>query len=235
MKCFKGDIGKYHRFREYFKNHINPGFADAEEAFVLRSYLDHEIKEDVLALGDNVEAIWSRLDCKYGDQGKLIDSIMAEVKHTKRCKDNNPKGVIEMITIIEMACRDLSILSMEREMSNSTIVSLIEEKLPKDLEDDWLEIVTGEDRTSIAKNKFPHLLKLLTKHKEKLEYKFSELRYLETKSADSNVKEIKSIKGGEINVADGRSTKKQLAGYTLIVFIQYGGVKHLKRRQLKRS
>ena len=143
--------------------------------------MDSEIREDVLAVGDNASAIWERLDNKYGDEGKLLDSIMAEVKRMKRCNDDNPKGIVEMITIIERSYRDLSRLAMEQEMSNSTIVSLIEEKLLRSIEDDWLDMVTGEQRLTIGRDKFPQLLRLLKKHKEKLEYKYPELRYVKVR------------------------------------------------------
>ena len=49
-----------------------------------------------------------------------------------------------MIVIVERAYRDLTYLAMEQEISNSTIVSLIEQKLSKSIEDDWLKLVTGE-------------------------------------------------------------------------------------------
>ena len=83
-----------------------------------------------------------------------------------------------MINTIERAERDLRALDMQQEISNSTIVSLIEQTLPKSIENDWLDVVTGneEEADAIRKNKFPELLKVLQKHKKKIEYKMSDIR-----------------------------------------------------------
>ena len=76
-----------------------------------------------------------------------------------------------MITVIERAYRDLSYLSMEKEISNSTIVSFIEQRLPRIMENEWLSIITGENRMAVGCDKFPTLYKLLLKHKARIEYK----------------------------------------------------------------
>ena len=175
----KIDIRKYPCFRKEFKKHIEPQYSKEEEAFVLKSYLALEIREDVSTLGDDAEQIWKRLDRKYGDECRLVDSILSDVKKIPICDDDFPRVVLDMITIIEKAYRDLCYLSMEQEISNSAIVSLIEQILPKSIEDEWLKLVTGEDRIVVGRDKFPHLLKLLIRHKEKIEYKCSDIRYIE--------------------------------------------------------
>jgi hypothetical protein len=51
-----------------------------EEALVLKSYLATDIREDVDGLGDDATEIWKRLDRKYNDKSKIVDSIMDEIK-----------------------------------------------------------------------------------------------------------------------------------------------------------
>ena len=46
---------------------------------------------------------------------------------------------------------------------------MLEEKLPRKIEDDWLEIVTGENAIDIDRDKFLTLLKLLLRHKSMIE------------------------------------------------------------------
>ena len=88
---------------------------------------------------------------------------MADVKSVSLCDDANPTQILSMINIIERAERDLNALGRSEEMNNSTIVSLIEGILPKSIEDDWLDVVTGtgDEKENIRKNKFPELLKVL--------------------------------------------------------------------------
>ena len=192
FETFKGDIRKYPCFKNEFKKHIKPHFADEEEAFVLKSYLDTNIREDVSTLGDDAKEIWKRLDHKYGDEGKLVDSIMSDVKNITKCNDDCPTEIIAMIVTIERAHRDLFFLRMEQEISNSTIVSIIEQRLPKSIEDDWLDVVTGENRISVGRDKFPQLLKLLLRHKERLEYKLSDVRSTELKTVGVHAADVRS-------------------------------------------
>ena len=42
---------------------------------------------------------------------------------------------------------------------------MIEERLPEQIQKEWIKIVTGEKRSEISKNKFPALLKLLSQFK----------------------------------------------------------------------
>ena len=95
-----------------------------------------------------------------------------------------------MINTIEKAQRDLKLLGRESEISNSTIVSMIEERLPADIENEWIKLVTGKDRVPIGRDKFPHLLKLLLEIKQRIEYRNSEIRKCESKGKTNFVNDI---------------------------------------------
>ena len=90
-----------------------------------------------------------------------------------------------MINMIEKSYRDLQYLKRESEMNNSTIVSMIEEKLPDDITLEWVKFVTGDKKKEVEMEKFSHLLELLIKFRERIEYKHSTLRNgLVTKSQE---------------------------------------------------
>lgn len=78
--------------------------------------------------------IWERLDKKNGDEGKLVDAIMSEIKKLKNSVDADVKGMLEMVNVIKKAQIDLKSLDLENEISNSTIISMMEEKLPEPIE-----------------------------------------------------------------------------------------------------
>ena len=84
---------------------------------------------------------------------------MSEVKEMP-FEDDDEQGILLMINAIEKAHRDLLLLGLESEISNSTTVFMIEQKMPKE----------------IAKDKFPSLLKLLIHFRERLEYEMSNIR-----------------------------------------------------------
>lgn len=184
---FDGNIRNYPIFKSEFLKHIKPLHHPHEEAVVLKSYIAVDIRKDVENI-DSIEEIWKRLDKRYGDEGKLIDSIMFDIKRLKVCR--NIEDTLILIETLEKAHRDLQILGMEKEISNSTIVSMVEERLPEDIMEKWVEIVTGDDRINIGRDKFPALMKLLLQFKERIEYRRSGMR--------------KSDQRKIVNVADGR-------------------------------
>ena len=67
-------------------------------------------------------------------------------------------------------------MDLEKEISNSTIVGMIEERLPEAIEKEWIKTVTNKLQPEIIKDKFPALLDLLPEFRERIEYKFSDLR-----------------------------------------------------------
>ena len=78
--------------------------------------------------------------------------------------------------MIERVQKDLKSLGLEKEISNSTIISTIEEKLPEPNEKEWIKIATNKRQPGIAKDNFPTPLNLLLEFKERTEYKFCDLR-----------------------------------------------------------
>lgn len=59
---------------------------------------------------------------------------MSEIKKLKNSVDADVKGMLEMVNVIKKAQIDLKSLDLEKEISNSTIISMIEEKLPEPVE-----------------------------------------------------------------------------------------------------
>lgn len=59
---------------------------------------------------------------------------MSEIKKLKKSVDGDVKGMLEMVNVIKKAQIDLKSLDLENEISNSTIISMIEEKLPEPIE-----------------------------------------------------------------------------------------------------
>lgn len=115
---FKGDLRKYPKFKEEFLKHIEPLYKPSEEAFVLRHYLSDEVRNEVEGLGENIKQIWERLDEKNGEEGKLVDAIVSEIKKLKGSVDTDYKRMLEMINVIKRVQIDLKSLSLEREIQN---------------------------------------------------------------------------------------------------------------------
>ncbi len=87
---FSGELRKYPRFKEEFLKHVKPRYKPHEEAFVLKSYLATDIKEDVDNLGDDATEIWRRLDRKYNDKSQMValrkTAEMSKDEATRACE-----------------------------------------------------------------------------------------------------------------------------------------------------
>ena len=101
---------------------------------------------------------------------------MSAVKNLLKYTEDDITEIINMISTTEGAHQDLVQLGFEKEINNSTTVSIIEERIPENLKKEWIKLATGEKRLEIANNKFPYLLQLLLKYCKRLEYKFSNIR-----------------------------------------------------------
>ena len=198
FQTFDSDIRKYPKFKAEFQKYIQPLCKSDEIAFIFRSYLTDEISEEVDSMGDDIDQIWKRLDKKCGDTGKLVDAIMSEIKQMPTCSNSDYQRVLEMINTIEKAHCDLKRLDLEKEISNSTIVSIIEEKLPEDRQIEWIRIVTGDKKDEISRYKFPSLLKLLLTCRERIEYKLSEIRFVSTKKRNVNHGELSKTRNEQV-------------------------------------
>ena len=91
FQVFKGDLRNYPTFKKEFLKHIKPKYNADDEAFILKTYLEAEIRNDIQTAGDDAAEIWKRLDKKYGDEGKLIDLIMKDVKQLQNVETMPPR------------------------------------------------------------------------------------------------------------------------------------------------
>ena len=120
--------------------------------------------------------MWKRLDEKYGDPAKVVDVIMNDIQNTRNIKDGENRRLIEFVNIIEDGYRDLKRLGLEKEITTTSSVSIIEKKLPTDLKREWSKLVTCEGSTVDKTDKFPSLLRFLLDQKQAIEYENTDLR-----------------------------------------------------------
>ena len=124
---FNGNIRKYAKWKEEFETHIKPSCTEAQIAFVLKSHLCEGLREEMDALGGTETEIWERLDERFGNKSRLIDTILAEVRAIEHCDDDSL--TLKMIRTIERCSSELKAMKRDEEMNNTTIISMIEEKI----------------------------------------------------------------------------------------------------------
>ena len=173
---FDGNIRSYHRFKGDFHELILPKVSDCEAAFTLRQCLVGDVKEYLSGCEDDVSEMFAKLDRKFGDNGKIMDMIISEIKSFPKIRENDPKAVVIFVNMVERGERDLSKLKLKDVISNPYIVSVIEAKLPKDVSLEWCRKVKKPNSDIKLDNKFVKLLTFLQTWRDALEYGASNIR-----------------------------------------------------------
>ena len=169
---FDGNIRKYAKWKEEFDIHVKPHCKVEQLAFILKSHLCEELRDEMDILGGSADEIWERLDQRYGNKGRLVDTILAEVKGIEQC--NNDETTLKMIKMIERCYNELKATGKECEMNNTTIISMIEEKMPLEMSTEWIKLITKRDANH--DDKFSTLKTLLDDWRGRIEYKVANVR-----------------------------------------------------------
>ena len=73
--------------------------------------------------------MWKRFDEKYGDPAKLTDTIINTIQDISPIKEGENKRFIQFVDAVEDGYKDLKRLGLEREITTTSSVSIIERKL----------------------------------------------------------------------------------------------------------
>jgi len=173
FSTFEGNIKKYPQFKEEFIKQVQPQCNRSQLAFVLKSYLSLPVQEEVSHVTDDYDKMWERLDQKYGNISKLVDTILYDVKQLSITEPTD-SNVLQMINVVEKANRDLERLGEEAELRNSTSISIIEQAMTKEMRHEWVKIVASKSLSS--SQRFNALLTFLQDWRNRLEYMGASIR-----------------------------------------------------------
>ena len=179
---FTGDLMKYPAFKERFHKYLMPKCPVFQRPFLLRSHLDEKVREEVDNVEDDMEELWKRLDAKYGNHSKYVDLVLDAIAKAPK---GDGKSTLLLINTIEKAHRDLTRIGAAEEMSNSTIIAMVEKKLPEEIRMDWIKTVApkSEERSG---DKFNRLMVFLKGWRQILEYDDSAIRRVPEKKVGSS-------------------------------------------------
>ena len=171
---FDGNIRNYPRFIKDFKTLVLPNLSAEQAAFTLRQCLSANVQNDLAACDDDLHEMISRLNQKYSNPAKLVDSIISEIQKFRKIEVDDDKRFITFVDLIDRGYRDLKNLNIEGEMCNSHVLGIIEGKLPKIIQSDWYRMIY-KNKIKLSE-KFYELLEFLKIERAALEYGMSDLR-----------------------------------------------------------
>ena len=140
MPIFSGNIRSFARFKKDFKQIALPCYPDLiHQVYVLK---ENCLKGPAKALVENVEeieAIWRRLEDKYGDKMDLVDVVIKDLENIPNLKGNDDQKFIHLVDTLEKGLLDLEAIDARTEVANAYTVKMTESKLSRQLYLTWLE------------------------------------------------------------------------------------------------
>ena len=116
---------------------VLPTLSNTEAVFSLRKCLNEEVETTLGCCNDTINEMLTRLDNKYGDPRLVVDAIIKEISQFTKVRDADKTSLVNYVDLLERGYLDLTKLKLEKEMSCTNIVSIIENKLPDSIVMDW--------------------------------------------------------------------------------------------------
>ena len=137
MPHFEGGIRDYPQFRKHFQTQVTPNLTEITAPYTLRSCLGKDALAQVKTVDDNIDEMWKRLDEKFGNPKKITDTIINDIKRLEIIKEGESEKFVAFVDLSEDSYRDLKRLKLEKEITTTSSVGIIESKLPSDVRKDW--------------------------------------------------------------------------------------------------
>ena len=187
LPVFDGNVKDFPRFKADFTKYVRPRLNKSIVAYVLKSCLTGQPLEVVKNLADEEEVIWSRLDEKYGQPSKLLDSVLFELRSMKQLRDNDTDGIEKLATLVESAQTDLQRVGLERELCNAYVIGDLEKKLPPKIRREWSLLVQGDICETGSDEKFKMLMDFIMMQRRAMEYGCSKVRdFVDNSDSEDN-------------------------------------------------
>ncbi|XP_068229339.1 uncharacterized protein [Palaemon carinicauda] len=187
---FSGDIRDFLNFRDDYKRLMVHSFG--KDPYALRSCLSGEALNTVRGIENDNDEMLSRLDLRYGDNHKLVDAVLSDLKSIKPGNNGDNRAFVKMVERVERCWLDLQKMDLEGEMNTANTVSYIEKLLPITQKREWVQI--AEEHRSPTEF-FKYLMAFLLKEKRVLEYMSSDIRTCSSSRICHNI-------SGQVNEED---------------------------------
>ena len=199
MLIFNGNIRDYPHFKTDFIKLVQAQIHNQEAAaYILKSCLTEIAYNLVKNVDDNLDEMWKQLDDRYGRTSKLTESITYDITRRKPIKEEDEKRFVEFADLIERGHHDLAHMKVEHELLITTVISLLEEKHPKNIRRDWSKRVNEKDNKIDDTNRFPAFLNFLLEQK----------RIIEHESADTRMRRM-GISGHTYHLQNNKEQKSE--------------------------
>ena len=131
---FSGAIEDYERFKEFFQ-YCTQGLTEMETFFQLTESMINQKERIMVKSCATVDRAWEVLDARYGDQDRLVDSLLRDLDNLKPYELKGKINIQAMTRFIQILqnfeCRAES-MGLSGELNSKIMLSSIKQKLPEE-------------------------------------------------------------------------------------------------------
>ncbi|XP_071509981.1 uncharacterized protein [Diadema antillarum] len=130
---FNGDIKDYQRFRTLFQ-HCAADLTEIECFYQLTQAMINARERNMIKGCINVQRAWQVLDEKYGDQDRVVDSLLRDLENLKpyeikgKISLNAMTGFVQTLQVFEMQAETIG---LSGELNSKIMLSQIKQKMPE--------------------------------------------------------------------------------------------------------
>ena len=218
---FDNSIRSFARFKADFEAIVKPEIDDELYLiYVLKDSCLSGTAYDLVKNLDTEEEIWQRLEEKYGDAIEVVDSVIQELQQLSINRNEQDRGVIELVDVLEKGVRDLTAIGERKQIANAYTVKLLVQKLPRRVKMKWFE----EELAHGDIDRFEAMFSFLKAERKKLERLIQQSNPIDKekkdKSRDTKEKHVS-------NAAEGRDGDRKKDSKFCII---HKGSNHLTRK-----
>ena len=131
---FNGDIKEYQRFRTLFK-HCAADLTEIEYFYQLTQSMINSRERNMIKGCINVQRAWQVLDQKYGDQDRVVDSLLQDLENLKpyqikgKVSLSAMTGFVQTLQVFEMQAETIG---LSGELNSKIMLSQIKQKMPEE-------------------------------------------------------------------------------------------------------
>lgn len=137
------DIRKFADFKSTFCELIEKNTSPSSALFYLKEAIPLSAR-GILAGCTTIKEAWEALDERYGDEQLIAGLIIRDIREAVPIRDGQEAKLLEFIEGLQKARLDMRRIGLDSELSHSSTVNIIEEKLPKRVVERWRRLVIDE-------------------------------------------------------------------------------------------
>ena len=136
-----------------------------KDPYALRQCLSGEALQSIKVLENDYQKMFDRLSQKYGNQRKIVDLIISDLRALKPVADGDDKGLIKMIDTVETCYPNLKKMKLRAEMTSTNVLGMVERVMPLTQKREWVAVMDDNG----CSQDFDKLLEYLLTQKRRIE------------------------------------------------------------------